>query len=480
MAFNHAASSRWMTGALALCLSRAPSMSLAQAPQQPSKPPNSTALKAWFAQHGSPAFCLWNRDPWAPIVQQTGAPAGAPSVPAPGSAPIKLRTLGGETAFACVMVTSGSESPLDLQLPPSVVLKARGGGSVRADVLSVGTLKSRLFGEVAAAMFSAGELSAMRAEYARPKAEQKLSGVASVPQQVLNWAAIKDFPILHLQPSESVALWLRFSTKGAPAGRYRGAMEAVLAPQNQDRARRSPVQRLAFELTIEPVELPSWTAPDVLTWSSLPAGEDAAYEVYLRDLYSHGVRWLWGWHPRALPMGFRRIIVGSGDFWASGTGGRWVDPNSAEEGAKIEQGGYDEAIARSVSALTERARAAKVPPDRWALEIWDEPNDFIAPLYLSVAQKVRRLNPNIRFFANPGAFTGGWHPVTLKTFEALEPIVSDWWPFEHHLSVEGGSHLKFVLQSGKPAGFYSLLGLMPRRLRRCLRRCLLARATGVC
>ncbi len=218
------------------------------------------------------------------------------------------------------------------------------------------------------------------------------------------------------------------------------------------------MQRLAFDLTVEPIALPEWTAPDVITWSSLPASEDASYEPYLRDLHSHGVRVLWGWHPRALAIGFRRLIVGSGDFWASGTGGAWVDPNKPEEREKIEKGGYDEAIARSVANLTERARAANVPYDKWALEIWDEPNDFVASLYLTVAQKVRRLNPDIRFMANPGAFTGGWHPVTMKTFQTLDPIIAEWWPFEHHLTVEEGAHLKFVLGSGKPVGFYSTPG----------------------
>lgn len=437
----------------ALALSAAPPLGAAEIQARLFKQPDAPALKAWFAQHGAAPFALWSRDPWAPILQNPTEE----TVPAPNTS-ITLRALGGETAYACAVVTSGVETPLDLQLPSSVALKSkRAGAAVSAQVLAVGYLKSRLFGEVAAPMFSAPQLQAIRAEHALPQDKQKLSSVASVPQQVLNWDTIKDFPILHLRPYQSVALWLSLGTRGAPAGRYRGEMQATsLASEPGVRPRR--VQRLNFELTIEPIALPESTSPNVLTWSSLPAAEDASYEPYLHDLHAHGVRSLWGWHPRALSMGFRRIIVGSGDFWATGTGGRWIDPNRDEERQKIEAGGYDEDIARAVANLTERARKDNIPYNRWAVEIWDEPNDFIAPVYLSVARKVRRLNPQIRFMANPGAFTGGWHPVTLKTFQTLDPIVSDWWPYEHHLTVEDSTHLRFVQQTGKAAGFYSTPG----------------------
>ncbi len=194
--------SRWIGTTFALAICAAPSTGVAKA--QMFKQPDAPALKAWFAQRGSASFALWSRDPWAPILQN---PAGE-TVPAPKPTPITLRTLGGGTAYACAVVTSEVETPLDLQLPPSVVLKARNGASVRAEVMAVGYLKSRNFGEAAAPMFSAPQLQAIRAEHALPKEQQKLSFVASVPQQVLNWTTIKDFPILHLRPYESVALWL--------------------------------------------------------------------------------------------------------------------------------------------------------------------------------------------------------------------------------------------------------------------------------
>jgi len=243
-----------------------------------------------------------------------------------------------------------------------------------------------------------------------------------------NWAAICDFPTLHLQPGDPTVLWLTIRTHGLDPGPREGRVVAY----DVSRDRRE----LRFDLQVHPVALPIDNPIVGHGWIPCWGSRDIAKTV--KD-YGFNVAGYGDWEMQH-ELGYRYhrfVLPGRGRNIGGGT------PDTVT----------DEQLLSALKPIRDTVERLGLEPGQWGLEIYDEPLDRSAAEVAAWMARIRQAWPEVRFWANPG-----WGPrdemsmTVAGTVDVLAPFVDVWSPYFEGF-IRGGV-LEAMKATGKPVWYY--------------------------
>jgi len=254
------------------------------------------------------------------------------------------------------------------------------------------------------------------------------SSLGDLSSYIHNWAAIRDFPTVHLDPERPVVLWLTIRTHGLEAGETSGKILAVDGGQE--------LHSLTLSLRVHPVELPVENPIIGNAW--IPCGGSKEIAQTVKD-YGFFVAGYGDWEmEHALGYRFHRFVLpGRG----RGIGGGTPETVTNEE------------ILAALKPIRDTVDRLELGPDAWGLEIYDEPVDQSSHEVARWMARIRQAWPEVRFWANPGwGGTAQTDMTVLGTVVVLAPYVDLWCPYFEGM-IRGGT-LDAMKATGKPVWYY--------------------------
>ena len=243
-----------------------------------------------------------------------------------------------------------------------------------------------------------------------------------------NWAAICDFPTLHLQPGDPAVLWLTIRTHGLDPGPWEGQIVACDTSEGR--------RELRFELQIHPVVLPVDNPIVGHAWIPCWGSRDIAKTV--KD-YGFNVAGYGDWDMQH-ELGYRYhrfVLPGRGRNIGGGT------PDTVT----------DEQLLAALKPIRDTVERLHLGPDQWGLEIYDEPLDRTAKEVAAWMARIRQAWPEVRFWANPGWGPSDEMSMTVAgTVDVLAPFADVWCPYFEGF-IRGGT-LDAMKATGKPVWYY--------------------------
>jgi len=258
--------------------------------------------------------------------------------------------------------------------------------------------------------------------FEHPKDVGDLKGV------MRNWESIYEFPILHLKPNQSVLIWITVNTKDLSEGKWNGFLTLT---KDKKIFRKLPV-----EVTIYPVKLPEDNPIIGHTWTVYKDDEQLARLV--RDYGINACGYYDNWD-MLRKVGFRFF--------------RFSFPLSNWHPESLKA--TDDSIRYELKMIQETISRLNLKPEEWALEVFDEPCDKNAWIFIEWVKRIKNVWPEVRFYANPG------YSATNKAFATvegvIEPLKNDvtiWCPYIEYLYRP--TFLEALKKTGKPIWYYTI------------------------
>jgi len=258
--------------------------------------------------------------------------------------------------------------------------------------------------------------------FKNPKDVGDLKGV------MRNWESIYEFPILHLKPNQSVLIWITVNTKDLSGGNLKGFLTLT---KDKKIFRKLPV-----EVTIYPVKLPEDNPIIGHTWTVYK--DDEQFARLVRDYGINACGYYDNWD-MLRKVGFRF-------FRFSFPPSNW-HPESLKA--------TNDGIRYELKMIQETISRLNLKPEEWGIEVFDEPCDKNAWIFIEWVKRIKNVWPDARFYANPG-FSGTNNAVA--TIEGIiEPLKNDvtvWCPYIEYLYRP--TFLEALKKTGKPIWYYTI------------------------
>jgi hypothetical protein len=257
------------------------------------------------------------------------------------------------------------------------------------------------------------------------KNPQTLGDLSSV---IRNWEAIYEFPRLHLSPNKPIVILITIKTHSLSAGKKTGFLTFTA----QDKL----LKRFPIEIEIYPVKLPEDNPIIGHTWTVYKDDEELARLV--RDYGINACGYYDNWD-MLRKVGFRFF--------------RFSFPLSNWTVASLNV--EDDEIVEYLKPIQETVARLKLKPEEWAIEIFDEPFDKNAWVFVAWAIRIRRLWPEARFYANPGySWTNKNFATVENCIEPLKNYVNVWCPYEEYRGKP--EFMRALKQTQRPIWFYTI------------------------
>lgn len=277
-------------------------------------------------------------------------------------------------------------------------------------------------GEVQVKNRSGGDQWVPDAIITRPGAMGDLS------THVRNWPDIRDFPRLHIRPDHPIFLWLAVSTYDVPPGRRQTTLQFT----HHGRA----IRQTTIDLTIHPVALPLDNPIIGHTWTTYRENVELARTIRTYGINGCGYYDDWDMLRRE---GFRFFRFS------------FSPSNSSPESLAVK----DEEVLYYINGIKDTIERLQLRPEEWAVEIFDEPFDQLAWMYVAWAARIRHLWPEARFWTNPGYSATNKNFATIPgTINPMKPYVDVWCPFEEYLHKP--EIMGALRETGKPLWYYTI------------------------
>ena len=255
--------------------------------------------------------------------------------------------------------------------------------------------------------------------------------LGDLSQDVRNWAAIRDFPRLHLSPAQPVMLWLTVKTHQLPRGLWKGSIVVSDAG-----AARSV---MPIEVKVLPVKLPVNNPIIGYSYTSFRERRDLALMALDYGINACGYYDNWD---MCRELGFR--------FY------KFAIPFVNSQG-KFMDAEDQEVIKEGIEPIREIIARLKLKPEEWGIEIFDEPFDDLAWAYVAWGVRLRRLWPEAQLWSNIG-YSGTHHNVaTVKdTVDPMKPYVNFWCPYIKYLEPSSADVFNAIRATRRPVWYYSI------------------------
>ena len=286
------------------------------------------------------------------------------------------------------------KSPIDIKVAGEVLIKNKGGDEWRFDPL----FKS---------CKSLGDLS----------------------KYIKNWDVIKDFPLLHLKPRNPCLLWVTVNTRDITSGKWKGAIAL--------RRGKKVVAKMPVEVSVSPVNLPEDNPIIGYTWTHY--GDDESLAKLLHDYGLNACGYYDNWD-MLKKVGFRFF--------------KFNVPPCSWNRASLKTG--DDEVRYYLKSIQDDIKRLGLKENEWAIEIFDEPVDPNAEIFVAWMEKIKRIWPAARFFANPGYSGTNKVFATIKgTVEPLKENVKVWCPYMAYL-YQKSDFMSELKKTGNPIWFYTI------------------------
>lgn len=243
-----------------------------------------------------------------------------------------------------------------------------------------------------------------------------------------NWKVIYEFPKLHLIPNKSVLILLTIKTHTLSPGKKSGFL--TFSGQNKLH------HRIPVTIEIHPVKLPEDNPIIGHTWATYKEDEELARLVKEYGINACGYYDNWDMLRR---LGFRFF--------------RFSFPlsNWHYDSLKVE----DDEIQEYLNQIKETVTRLNLMPEEWAIEIFDEPFDGNAWIFVAWAIRIKRLWQEARIYANPGySWTNKNFATVAHTIEPLKHYVDVWCPYEEYRGQP--EFMDALRKTGRPIWFYTI------------------------
>lgn len=248
--------------------------------------------------------------------------------------------------------------------------------------------------------------------------------LGDLEKYVRNWAAIREFPRLHLRPDEPVMLWLTAKTHNLAPGEYKG----YLTVTGSDGVR----ERLPLEILVHAVDLP---VDNPIIGYGYQCFRDDRELAQISQSYGISACGYYENWDMCRELGFRYF--------------KFNFPISQQKGASLDVS--DKEIQDNLQPIREAVERLKLKPEEWGLEIYDEPFDQVAWAHVAWMIRIRRLWPEVQFWSNLGNAPGNNNFSTVKGIvEPFKPYVNTWCPYIETLP----SLLPAIRETGQPSWYY--------------------------
>jgi hypothetical protein len=287
-----------------------------------------------------------------------------------------------------------SKSPIDLKVAGEVLIKNKGNAEWRFDPLF-----------------------------------KSCKPLGDLSKFIRNWEIIKDFPLLHLKPRNPCLLWVTINTKDMPAGKWKSAI--IL------RRGEKIVAKMPVEVSVSPVNLPEDNPIIGHTWTNFGDDESLAKLALEYGLNTCGHYDNWDMLKKA---GFRFF--------------RFNVPPCSWNRASLKTG--DDEVREYLKSIQDDIKRLGLKENEWAIEVFDEPADPNASIYVDWIKKIKRLWPGARFYANPGYSGTNKVFATVKgTIEPLKEDINVWCPYIAYL-YQKSNFMSELKKTGNPVWYYTI------------------------
>lgn len=314
--------------------------------------------------------------------------------------PVSLTMLGNEQEDLLFFLLNTSESrPLDLEL------ELQGGSErLQAELLVAGIVNLRSDGTVLRPLFS----------------RDNLMNPELMARYLVNGPEIADFPRLHLPPGGGAAVVVNLKSRTEAAGRY----ELMLSAGGQS-------HRVPIAVDVKAVNL---TAPENLFLDAWIGYQPHQFPFYRADYYekladycqSLGVNFFM-LNPLDNPFGRALASRREVKFHLMGLPRRLVQLGYSLQG-DADQPLTDE-MQREIDAYLDRLAgdlaAHHIGPERYMLELWDEPKTGANARFMGECIKfIKAGRPELQIFCNPAC----WTNTGYSSDEEILANFGDWYP----------------------------------------------------
>ena len=257
------------------------------------------------------------------------------------------------------------------------------------------------------------------------------SKLGDLSNDVRNWAAIRDFPRLHLAPGEPIMLWLTVKTHSLPPGLWKGSIAVT------DGSGARPA--MPIEVKVLPVKLPVDNPIIGYSYTSFRERRDLA--MMALDYGINGCGYYDSWDMcRELGFKFYKFAI----------------PFVNNKGALMDT--EDEQVVKEgIEPIKEIIARLKLKPEEWGIEIFDEPFDKNAWAAVAWMVRLRMLWPEARFWTNIGYSGTHQNFATVRnTVDPMKPYVNFWCPYIKYLEPSSADVLKALKTTEQRMWYYSI------------------------
>ncbi|MCM8816891.1 MAG: DUF4091 domain-containing protein [Candidatus Omnitrophica bacterium] len=303
-----------------------------------------------------------------------------------------------------------------------------------------GTMRTQLWGVVPGPMFS----------------EKDKLCPSLMMKYFTNGKTIADFPFVALPPCGSQIFWLEVKTEDAKPGIY----TTTLMAENTQTKGKGPSVPVVIEVL--PVKLPDvrvW----VHTWSRGPASTswpfvtEGALAKTVADKISRGISSFYGVpEPNTEAYQARQQKKDVYFFYAyilPIAGRNWVGNgynNRPEAFQNMTEKDF-EIIRNHVQGIVKRFKDAGVDYKDWCGELWDEPGEKNADLFVTGAKWIKEIDPNVQIYCNP-AFP------EITGFRKMSNVADVFVPFWGNWFRDPVSEWQKEIKPGRINAFYGVQG----------------------
>ena len=253
--------------------------------------------------------------------------------------------------------------------------------------------------------------------------------LGELSKYIRNWDVIKDFPLLHLKPRNPCLLWVTVNTKDMPAGKWKGTIAL--------RRGKKIVARMPVEVLVNPVSLPEENPIIGHTWTNFGDDESLAKLALDYGLNTCGHYDNWDMLKK---VGFRFF--------------RFNVPPCSWNRASLKAS--DDEVRYYLRLIQDDIKRLGLKDNEWAIEVFDEPADPNADIYVDWIKKIKRIWPEARFYANPGFSGTNKVFATVKgTIEPLKKDINVWCPYIAYL-YQRSDVISELRKTGNPIWFYTI------------------------
>jgi hypothetical protein len=255
--------------------------------------------------------------------------------------------------------------------------------------------------------------------------------LGDLTKEIRNWEAIREFPRLHLSPGQPVMLWLTVKTHSLSPAFWKGNI--VLTDGSGARS------VMPVEVKVHPVKLPVDNPIMGYPYTSFRERRDLAQMAM--DYGMNVCRYYDNWD-MCRELGFKYFSFAIPFVNSEGVSRDLEDEQVVKEG---------------IEPIKEIIARLKLKPEEWGVEVFDEPFDELAWVYVAWGVRLRRLWPEAQFWTNLGYANQGRNRATVAdSIDPMKPYVDVWCPYIKYLEPSSADVLKAIKATGKPVWYYTI------------------------